>query len=97
MAGNLARRLSLADIEIAVVNAVPDFVQRLRLHQLAAGQQIEAPKLSDVFAGTEIRLRVARVTAVDPERQVVAVADADGGGELGCDTAREVQVRRIRR
>ncbi|WP_030455841.1 NAD(P)/FAD-dependent oxidoreductase [Herbidospora cretacea] len=86
VAGNLARRLSPADTEITVVNAEPDFVERLRLHQLAAGQQIEAPKLADVFAGTDIRLRLARVTAVGPERQVVAIADADGGGgELGYD------------
>jgi NADH dehydrogenase FAD-containing subunit len=86
VAGNLARRLSPADTEITVVNAVPDFVQRLRLHQLAAGQEIDTPKLADVFAGTGIRLRLARVTAVDPERQTVGVADADGGGELGYDT-----------
>ncbi|MEU6783564.1 FAD-dependent oxidoreductase [Nonomuraea angiospora] len=85
VAGNLARRLSPVDAEITVVNAEPDFVERLRLHQLASGQEIEAPKLADVFAGTGIRLRLARVTAVDPERQVVAVADADGG-ELGYDT-----------
>ncbi|MFF0523303.1 NAD(P)/FAD-dependent oxidoreductase [Actinomadura nitritigenes] len=85
-AETLARRLSPVDTEITVVNAVPDFVQRLRLHRLAAGQEIEAPKLTDVFAGTGIRLRVARVTAVDPERRTVTVADADGGGELGYDT-----------
>lgn len=85
-AGTLARRLSPADTEITVVNAVPDFVQRLRLHQLAAGREIEAPKLTDVFAGTGIRLRVARVTAVDPECRVVTVADAGGGGDLGYDT-----------
>ena len=85
-AGTLARRLSPEDTEVTVVNAEPDFVQRLRLHQLAAGQEIEAPQLADVFAGTGIRLRLARVTAVDPERQVVAVADAEGGGELGYDT-----------
>ncbi|MFD9369258.1 NAD(P)/FAD-dependent oxidoreductase [Streptomyces sp. NPDC060020] len=86
VAGTLARRLSPADTEITVVNAEPDFVQRLRLHQLAAGQEIAAPRLVNVFAGAGIRLRLARVTAVDPERQVVAVADADGGGELGYDT-----------
>ncbi|MEV0811218.1 FAD-dependent oxidoreductase [Micromonospora sp. NPDC050200] len=85
-AGILARRLSPADTEITVVNAEPDFVQRMSLHQVAAGQEIKAPKLADVFARTGIRLRLARVTAVDPERQVVAVADADGGGELGYDT-----------
>ncbi|MEV4946884.1 FAD-dependent oxidoreductase [Streptomyces sp. NPDC053755] len=86
VAGNLARRLSPADIEITVVNAEPDFVQRLRLHQLAAGQEIEAPPLAEVFAGTGIRLRLGRVTAVDPERRVVAVADAGGVGELVYDT-----------
>jgi len=86
VAGTLARRLSTEDTEITVVNAEPDFVQRMRLHQLAAGRDIEAPQLADVFAGTGIRLRLARVTAVHPERQVVAVADAAGGGELGYDT-----------
>ncbi|MFG3407571.1 NAD(P)/FAD-dependent oxidoreductase [Streptomyces sp. NPDC048142] len=94
-AGTLVRRLSPEDTEVTVVNAEPDFVQRLRLHQLAAGQEIEAPQLADVFAGTGIRLRLARVTAIDPERRVVAVADADadadgggggGGGEIGYDT-----------
>ncbi|GAA1616507.1 NAD(P)/FAD-dependent oxidoreductase [Catellatospora bangladeshensis] len=86
VAGTLARRLSPADAEITVVNAEPDFVQRLRLHQLAAGRDIEAPRLADVFDGTGVRLHVARVTAVDPDRRVVAVADADGGGVLGYDT-----------
>ncbi|MEV0175452.1 FAD-dependent oxidoreductase [Streptomyces sp. NPDC050803] len=86
VAGNLARRLSPADAEITVVNAEPDFVQRLRLHQLAAGHDVEAPQLADVFAGTGIRLRLAHVTAVHPERQVVTVADAHGGGELAYDT-----------
>jgi NADH dehydrogenase FAD-containing subunit len=86
VAGNLARRLSRADTEITVVNAEPDFVQRLRLHQLALGQKVATLQLTDAFAGTGIQLRLARVTAVDPERRVVAVADSGGGGELGYDT-----------
>ncbi|WP_043628458.1 NAD(P)/FAD-dependent oxidoreductase [Nonomuraea candida] len=86
VAGNLARRLSAADVRITVVNAVPDFVERLRLHQLAAGRTVQAQRLEDVFAGTGIRLRVARITGVDPGRRVVTVADAGGGGELGYDT-----------
>ncbi|MCF2533615.1 NAD(P)/FAD-dependent oxidoreductase [Yinghuangia soli] len=86
MAGTLARRLSPKDVEITVVNAVPDFVQRLRLHQLAAGQHIDAPRLADVFAGTGVQVRVARVTSVDPVGRTVTVADAGGGGELGYDT-----------
>ncbi|MFE1895636.1 NAD(P)/FAD-dependent oxidoreductase, partial [Streptomyces yangpuensis] len=86
VAGTLGRRLSPEGIEITVVNAEPDFVQRLRLHQLAAGQEIDAPQLADVFAGTGVRLRLARVTAVDPEGRIVAVADGAGGGEVGYDT-----------
>lgn len=81
VAGNLARRLSPADTEVTVVNAVPHFVERMRLHQVAAGQEIETQKLASIFAGTGIRLHLARVTAVDPDRQVVAVADADGSVE----------------
>jgi NADH dehydrogenase len=38
-AGNLARRLHPGDTEITVVNAEPDFVERMRLHQLAIGQE----------------------------------------------------------
>ncbi|MFF2775990.1 NAD(P)/FAD-dependent oxidoreductase [Streptomyces sp. NPDC058052] len=94
VAGTLARRLAPADAEITVVNAEPDFVQRLRLHQLAAGQEIEAPRLADVFAGTGIRLRLGRVTGVDLEHRVVTVddtdtdtgTDGDGDGEAGYDT-----------
>ncbi|MFE0207350.1 NAD(P)/FAD-dependent oxidoreductase [Streptomyces sp. NPDC058985] len=90
VAGILARRLSQADTEITVINAEPDFVQRLRLHQLAAGRKVEAPKLADVFAGTAIRLLLARVATVDPERQIVSLADvdadADADAELGYDT-----------
>ncbi len=81
VAGTLARRLTPADTEITVVNAEPDFVQRLRLHQLAAGQEIEAPLLADVFVGTGIRLRVARVTAVDPERPALGAAPARAPGQ----------------
>ncbi|WP_369185647.1 NAD(P)/FAD-dependent oxidoreductase [Streptomyces sp. Y1] len=86
VAGILARRLSPADTEITVVNAEPDFVERMRLHQLAAGHRIESRKLADVFAGTGVRLRLGRVTAVDPDGRLVALADANGGGELDYDT-----------
>lgn len=79
-AGNLARRLSPADTEITVVNAVPDFVERMRLHQVASGGDIAFRKLADVFAGTGVRLRLARVTGVDPERRTVALADGNGLG-----------------
>ncbi|MEU0159215.1 FAD-dependent oxidoreductase [Streptomyces sp. NPDC006261] len=85
-AGSLARRLSPADTEITVVNAEPVFVERMRLHQLAAGRETAPRRLADMFAGTGIQLRVARVTAVDPERRTVSVTGENDDGELGYDT-----------
>ncbi|MFM9373807.1 NAD(P)/FAD-dependent oxidoreductase [Streptomyces sp. Da 82-17] len=81
-AGSLARRLSPADTEITVVNAEPVFVERMRMHQLAAGQDFTFRKLDDVFAGTGVRLRLARVTAVDPDSRTVTVTgEQDGRGD----------------
>lgn len=85
-AGYLARQLHSDDFEITVVNAEPDFVERLRLHQLAAGQDLRHRPLAEVFAGTDIRLRVARVTNVDAEHRTVTVADGEGIERLEYDT-----------
>jgi NADH dehydrogenase FAD-containing subunit len=85
-AGYLARQLHSDDFEITVVNAEPDFVERLRLHQLAAGQDLRHRPLTDVFAGTGIRLRLAQVTNVDAEHRTVTVADAEGIDRLEYDT-----------
>ncbi|MEV6325433.1 FAD-dependent oxidoreductase [Nocardia sp. NPDC051787] len=82
----LARQLHSDDFEITVVNAEPDFVERLRLHQLAAGQDLRHRPLAEVFAGTGIRLRVARVTNLDVEHRTVTVADGEGIDRLEYDT-----------
>ncbi len=37
-AGRLARRLHREDVTITLVNPEPDFVERVRMHQLAVGQ-----------------------------------------------------------
>jgi NADH dehydrogenase len=81
-AGRLARRLNRADTEITLVNADPDFVERIRLHQVATGQDVRPRALSDVFAGTGVTVRTTRVTAVDVDRKTVSLAD----GELAYDT-----------
>ncbi|ANN18786.1 oxidoreductase [Amycolatopsis orientalis] len=85
-AGRLAKRLHPADTEITLVNADPEFVERVRMHQLATGQDLEPRALADVFAGTGVQVRVARVTAVDAERKTVSLAGADGPGEISYDT-----------
>ncbi|GAA2399052.1 oxidoreductase [Catellatospora methionotrophica] len=83
-AGRLAKRLHREDVAITLVNADPDFVERVRLHQLAAGQDLKPRPLADMFSGTGVALRLGQVTAVDPDRKAVTVTD--GTGELPYDT-----------
>ncbi|MET7401485.1 FAD-dependent oxidoreductase [Dactylosporangium sp. NPDC005572] len=85
-AGYLARHLRPDDVEITVVNAEPDFVERMRLHQLAAGRPLRRRGLAEMFTGTGIRLRVASVTAVDPRERTVTVAGGEGTDRIGYDT-----------
>lgn len=85
-AGRLARRLHSADVDITVVDARPCFVERVRLHQLATGQELARRRFADIFAGTDVQLRQARVTAVDADRRTVALIDEQGAGEITYDT-----------
>lgn len=85
-AGYLARHLHPDDVEITVVNAEPDFVERMRLHQLAAGRDLRRHGLAEMFAGTGIRLRLAHVTAVDAAQRTVTVTDGEGTDRLEYDT-----------
>lgn len=82
-AGRLARRLHRDDTEITLVNADPDFVERVRMHQVATGQDLRPRPLSDVYAGTGVTVRTAHVTAVDVDRRTV---ELDGTRELAYDT-----------
>ena len=75
-AGRLAKRLRREDVAITLVNAEPDFVERVRMHQLATGQDLTPRPFSEMFAGTGVELRLAQVTAVDVDRRTVAVTDA---------------------
>jgi NADH:ubiquinone reductase (H+-translocating) len=85
-AGRLARRLRADDVDVTLVNAEPDFVERVRMHQVATGQDLRHRPLRDLLAGTGATVRVARVTAVDVDRRTVSLTGADGADELGYDT-----------
>ncbi|MEU1436897.1 NAD(P)/FAD-dependent oxidoreductase [Streptomyces sp. NPDC005775] len=85
-AGRLAKRLRREDVAITLVNAESDFVERVRMHQLAVGQDLTPRPFGKMFAGTGVALKYAKVTAVDAERRTVAVMDTDGTEELAYDT-----------
>lgn len=73
-AGRLAKRLRREDVAITLVNAEPDFVERVRMHQLATGQDLKPMSFSEMFAGTGVAVRTAHVTGVDADRKTVTVA-----------------------
>ncbi|MEV8586965.1 FAD-dependent oxidoreductase [Streptomyces sp. NPDC051180] len=89
-AGRLAKRLHRADVAITLVNPEPDFVERVRLHQVAVGQELRPRPFAEMFAGTGVELKAARVTALDVDRKTVSVVAADGtdgaAEELAYDT-----------
>ncbi|MFD6203668.1 NAD(P)/FAD-dependent oxidoreductase [Streptomyces rubiginosohelvolus] len=85
-AGRLARRLRSEDVSITLVNAEADFVERVRMHQLAVGQPLRPRPFDEMFAGTGVELRLGRVTGIDVDRRTVTVTGADGASDLEYDT-----------
>ncbi|WP_069737730.1 NAD(P)/FAD-dependent oxidoreductase [Streptomyces sp. EN27] len=85
-AGRLARRLRGEDVSITLVNAEPDFVERVRMHQLAVGQTLRPRPFDEMFAGTGVELRLGRVTGIDADRKTVTVTGSDGPSDLEYDT-----------
>ncbi|MFI6150796.1 NAD(P)/FAD-dependent oxidoreductase [Streptomyces sp. NPDC051109] len=85
-AGRLARRLHRDDVEITLVNGDPDFVERIRLHQLASGQDLPRRPLRDMYEGTGVQVRPAWVTALDADRKTVDLTGENGADTLAYDT-----------
>jgi NADH dehydrogenase FAD-containing subunit len=56
---------------VTLVNANDRFVERVRLHQLAAGQQLRELPLADLVRATGVELVIDRVTSIDAEARIV--------------------------
>lgn len=85
-AGRLAKRLRREDVAITLVNAEPDFVERVRMHQLTVGQDLEPRPFSEMFAGTGVELKLAKVTAIDVDTKTVTFTGSEAAEELPYDT-----------
>jgi len=81
-ATSLARRTRRYASHITLINPSTRFVERLRLHQIAAGQQLAVHRIPDILAGTGVEFVNDRITAIDPVRRSVEV----GGSWLPYDT-----------
>lgn len=78
-AQSLARR---TDATVTLVNDGDRFVQRVRLHQLASGQPVDAPRFTDLLDGTGVRFLDDRATRIDLAAHRVVLRD---GGALDYD------------
>ncbi|MBJ8348863.1 NAD(P)/FAD-dependent oxidoreductase [Antrihabitans sp. YC2-6] len=73
---NLAARTKRrADVQITLVNAEERFVERLRLHMTATGQQLADLNIPELLTGTGIEFVRGWVTALDADAQTVRIDD----------------------
>ncbi|WP_206190678.1 NAD(P)/FAD-dependent oxidoreductase [Streptomyces phaeochromogenes] len=79
----LAHRTRRTGVKITLVNPSSRFVERLRMHQIAAGQELADHRIPDLLAGTGVTFVQGSATAIDPEARQITV---DGAETLGYDT-----------
>ncbi|MGW7407134.1 FAD-dependent oxidoreductase [Streptomyces sp. NPDC054833] len=79
----LAHRTRRTGVKITLVNPSSRFVERLRMHQIAVGQQLADHRIPDLLAGTGVTFVQGTATAIDPETRRVTV---DGAMSLDYDT-----------
>ncbi|MGW5053831.1 NAD(P)/FAD-dependent oxidoreductase [Actinokineospora sp. NPDC004072] len=80
-AGLMAANALGRKAQVRLVNERDTFVERVRLHQLAAGQELVRRPLAGLVRGVDVT--IGRVVGIDTDARVVALAD---GGEVPYDT-----------
>ncbi|XXX73239.1 FAD-dependent oxidoreductase [Sorangium sp. So ce134] len=78
IAGKAARRR--VPVSVALVNPSPLFVERIRLHELAAGKAPRRLELARLLGARGVELVLGRARRVDPAARAVEVELAGGGG-----------------
>lgn len=81
----LARQTRRLPVQVTVVNAAPWFVERPRLHQVAAGQLVEPVALRPLLEAQGAQLVVARVTDIDVGARTVTVEGDQGVATISYD------------
>jgi NADH:ubiquinone reductase (H+-translocating) len=74
-------------VHVTLVNPWERFTERLRMHQIATGQQLAEHLIPDLLAGTGIEFVQGWATGIDTAARTVTVSTMDGGRvSLGYDT-----------
>lgn len=87
-AGILATRRSAGrapQAQVTLVNTNPHFVERIRLHQVAAGQRVGLRPIAGLLRSTGATFRAATVLDLDPNRRLVEVQSVTGTEAIGYD------------
>lgn len=73
--------------QVTLIDMSHSFVERIRLHQLAAGQQLVRRPIARLLRGTGVTFIQGRVLRLDPQRCEVTVATPEGLRGIGYDYA----------
>jgi NADH dehydrogenase FAD-containing subunit len=83
----LSRKMRHTNVHITLVNGTDYFIERIRLHQQAAGQELVRYDYATLLAGTPVRFLHGWITQLDPQAQQVEVKTAVGSVQLPYDYA----------
>jgi NADH dehydrogenase FAD-containing subunit len=81
----LAKRTDPKQAAITLVNAADTFNERVRNHQLAAGQRLREHPLSSLLQGTRIQFLRGTVTALHPAQRQITIQTETGSRQIGYD------------
>src|SRR6516225_5803950 len=65
--------------EVTLINPRDEFVERVRLHQYAANQNVRRRKLVDILGSSKVNFVRGTATAIDLNKKSVLVNDRDIG------------------
>jgi NADH dehydrogenase len=70
-----------SNVEITMVNPIPEFVERVRLHEVAARPESQSATRHSIrsLLHPAVRLRIATVNRILPEQQSIYGVDSDSG------------------
>ncbi|WP_025274909.1 NAD(P)/FAD-dependent oxidoreductase [Haloglycomyces albus] len=84
-ANGLAARLRPEAAQIHLVDAEETFCERIRMHQLAAGQAVKSVPIDRLVPKKRVRCHTAWVSSVDPEQKQVVVRKGNRTEHLDYD------------
>lgn len=82
----LAHRTRRTGALVTLVNPSPRFTERLRMHQVVAGQELAHHRIADLLDGTGVVFVQGAATAIDTAIRSVTVETPDGPAELTYDS-----------